>query len=90
LARPAENLLRSGGRSIRVHGSGSLDPAKRRLRDPDPRTDVARQTVILSWVVMAENRRWLTNEEISGGVIAALAAPDHETIIVGDANGQQM
>ena len=88
LTRPAENLLQVGGRSIRIHGSNSFDPAMRALRDPDPRKDVKRQTVILGWIDAEENKRWLTNGEICDGVITAINAPDREIVIVGNADGQ--
>lgn len=82
LARPCEDLAHAGGRSIRVHGAKSADPAIRAQRDPNPRPGLARQTVILGWFGPA--KRWLTDEEISQGVIAALEAPAVRTLIVGD------
>jgi hypothetical protein len=86
LAAPAEALLPVGARSIRVHGSRSADPEVRRRRDPDPRADVRRQTVILGWVpdpAGEDGRRWLDDDEISGGVIAAVERPDDATVVVG-------
>ncbi len=84
LARPAEDLLKPGGRSIRIHGANSLEPAKRRLRDPDPRPDIARQTVILGWVESGAGKRWLTHSEISQGVISAIRQPNKELLVVGN------
>ena len=86
LARPIENLLKSGGRSIRIHGSDSLDPAKRAQRDPNPREDIKRQTVILGWVGAGMDKRWLTDAEISDGAVSAINSPEEGTIIVGNAD----
>jgi len=88
LARPIENLLKSGGRSIRIHGAKSLEPANLRQRNPDPRPDVTHQNVILGWKGSIDDKRWLTNTEIRGGVITALTRPNKKTIIVGDARGK--
>jgi hypothetical protein len=90
LAAPAEACLAAGARSIRVHGSRSADPAVRRARDPDPRPDVRRQTVILGWhpdPLAEDGRRWLDHAEISDGVIAAVDEPDREIVLVGAAAG---
>jgi hypothetical protein len=90
LARAFEDTVRVGGRVVRVHGSASANPAILRQRDPDPRTDVARQLVILGFHPDADapdGRRWLSDAEISGGVIAALRDPALTALTVGGASG---
>jgi hypothetical protein len=90
LARPVENVVKKGGRVIRVHGSLAADPVIRRLRDPDPRSDVGRQVVILGYHpddTGVEGKRWLSDIEISGGVIAAVRDPDLKALTVGAASG---
>ncbi|MBO6717285.1 MAG: hypothetical protein JJ913_04935 [Rhizobiaceae bacterium] len=89
LARPLEDRLAPGGRSIRVHGSNSRDPAVRSKRDPDPRDDVRRQTVILGWVNEPGGARWLTHEEISAAVIRAIESPGDEVVVAGGLEGDQ-
>ncbi|WP_375550567.1 hypothetical protein [Rhodophyticola porphyridii] len=88
LARPIEDCLKPGGRSIRVHGSRSADPHTRAARDPDPRPDVARQVVILGWhPEPGDGQRWLSNAEISAGVVAAIREPVFEALTIGGASG---
>jgi hypothetical protein len=87
LARPLEDRLISGGRSIRVHGSNSRDPAVRARRDPDPRRDVRRQTVILGWVAEPGGVRWLAHDEICAAVIRAIETPAEETVVAGTLDG---
>jgi NADPH:quinone reductase-like Zn-dependent oxidoreductase len=90
LARPFEDLLRPGGRVIRVHGSRSVDPVVRAARDPDPRPGLHRQVVILGWhpdPLAAGGRRWLADDEICAGVLAALDHPALGALIVGGAGG---
>ena len=84
LARPLEDLLVSGGRSIRIHGSASINREIRAQTDPDPRADVKRQTVVLGWHETGSGKRWLSNEEISKGVISAIRQPEKETLVVGN------
>lgn len=90
LARAFEDTVRAGGRVIRVHGAASADPSVRRRRDPDPRGDVSRQVVILGFHpddAARDGRRWLTDAEISGGVIAALRDSALSALTVGGASG---
>jgi hypothetical protein len=90
LARAFEDTVRTGGRIVRVHGSASADPQVLRRRDPDPRKDVARQIVILGYHpddTAPEGRRWLSDAEISGGVIAALRDVALTALTVGGASG---
>jgi NADPH:quinone reductase-like Zn-dependent oxidoreductase len=90
LARPFETLLRPGGRVIRVHGSRSVDPEVRAGREPDPRPDLQRQVVILGWLpdpLAQDGQRWLTDDEICAGVLAALDHPALAALIVGGAGG---
>lgn len=91
LARPAADTVRAGGRVIRLHGSLSADPATRAQRDPDPREDVAQQVVILGYhpdPAAEEGKRWLSDAEISGGVIAAIRDPALEALTIGGASGR--
>lgn len=83
LAAGLEGLLPTAARTIRVHGSDSRDPARRAERDPNPRADLRRQTVILGWVNEPEGRRWLTDAEISSAVIRAIDRPGENTVIAG-------
>ncbi len=87
IAAVLEALLPADGRSIRVHGARSADPEVLRSRDPDPRADLRRQTVILGWrpdPAGEGGRRWLTDDEISGGVIEAVLSPAASRIVVGE------
>lgn len=90
LARPAEDRLCPGGRVCRVHGARSADPKVRTAREPDPRPGLDRQVVILGWhpdPVGEDGKRWLSDAEISGGVIAALRDPALEALTIGGASG---
>ncbi|QBY01547.1 hypothetical protein E2K80_13110 [Rhodophyticola sp. CCM32] len=88
LVRPCEDRLKPGGRSIRVHGSLSADLQTRAARDPNPRPDIARQVVILGWhPEPGGGKRWLSNDEISAGVIAAIREPVFEALTIGGASG---
>jgi hypothetical protein len=78
-----EGLLAAGARSIRVHGSAAGDPRTGVTADPPPPAQAVRQHVVLGWVNEARGRRWLTDAEISGGVIAALDDPAAAPRIVG-------
>lgn len=79
-----EELLRAGARSIRVHGSAAGDPRRGIRTDPAPPPHVVRQDVVLGWVNAAQGRRWLTDEEISRGVIEAYEDPGQTARIVGE------
>jgi hypothetical protein len=79
-----EALLLAGGRSIRVHGSAAGDPRSGIKTDPVAPSQVTRQDVVLGWVNEAQGRRWLTDEEISGGVIAAYEDPGQRAHVVGE------
>jgi hypothetical protein len=83
LVEHLEAKLKPQGRSIRIHGADSRDPAILAKRDPNPRPNVNRQTVILGWVNQTEGRRWLTNDEISDAVIAAVAEPERQVVVAG-------
>jgi len=90
LARPFEDLLVPGGRIIRVLGSRAMDPVVRAARTPQPRPGLRRQDVILGWhpdPAAANGQRWLTDAEISAGVMAALDHPALTALIVGGAGG---
>jgi NAD(P)-dependent dehydrogenase (short-subunit alcohol dehydrogenase family) len=71
----AERIV-AGGRLIQVLGSVHADPAQ-----PERLAEMARvaaglpilyQAVILGFALTANGSRWLTNDEISGGVFAAV------------------
>jgi hypothetical protein len=79
-----EELLPAGARSIRVYGSAAGDPRNGIKTDPAPPQHVIRQDIVLGWVNEAQGRRWLTEEEISGGVIAAYEDPAQRARIVGE------
>ena len=90
MARPFENLLKANARVIRVHGSKSMNPEGKAGREPDPRPGLRRQSVILGWHPDAgaeDGKRWLGDDEISGGVIAAIREPALEALIVGGSGG---
>ncbi|MEM9010506.1 MAG: hypothetical protein AAGE18_04715 [Pseudomonadota bacterium] len=87
LAAPLEALLPAGGRSIRVHGAASRDPARQAERDPNPRPDVRRQTVILGWQQVETGTRWLTDDEVSAGAIAAIEDAEATRIVAGTLDG---
>ena len=69
-------MLAEASRFIRVHGSDSKGPKQ----------IANRQTVILGWVNEPAGRRWLSNTEISGGVIEAVRNPFEQIIVVGSLN----
>lgn len=90
LSRHCEDTLTPGGRVIRVHGALSADRGMRARRQPDRRQDVAQQIVILGYHPEPDaegGKRWLTDDEISGGVIAALRDPSLEALTIGSASG---
>ena len=91
MARPLADLLVVGGRQIRIHGALSIDPVVAARRDPAPRTDIATQIVILGWHPDDSEiggKRWLTDEEICGGVIQALEDPKLDHLLVGTKAGR--
>ncbi|RME14453.1 MAG: hypothetical protein D6801_09245 [Alphaproteobacteria bacterium] len=76
-----EARLRPGGRSIRIHSSAALaDGALARIDPPAP-PQVRRQRVLLG----RRGTRWLTDAEISAGLLEAIATPERDVLIVGDA-----
>jgi hypothetical protein len=79
-----EALLAPGARSIRVHGSGAGDPRDGIRTDPPPPAGLIRQEVVLGWINQPGARRWLTHEEISRGVLAALDDPQRRPRVVGE------
>ncbi|MEE9453418.1 MAG: hypothetical protein V3V13_03405 [Paracoccaceae bacterium] len=83
LAEHLESKLVTGGRSVRIYGSVAKDLAKLATISPDPRPDITRQTVILGWINAPAGRRWLTNTEISDGVIDAVQNAARSRIVVG-------
>lgn len=86
LAVGGTGMLAEVSRSIRVHGSDSKGPKQIANRNPGSRQDINRQTVILDWVNEPAGRRWLSNTEISGGVIEAVRNPFEQIIVVGSLN----
>lgn len=78
-----EALLASGARSLRVHGSAAGDPRHGIKTDPAPPAHVLRQDVVLGWVDEPRGRRWLTDREISQGVLKAVGDPSLRASIVG-------
>lgn len=78
-----EALLAVGARSIRVHGSAAGDPSAGIKADPPPPAHAVRQHVVLGWVNGPGGRRWLTDQEISAGVLAALDDPAAAPRVVG-------
>jgi hypothetical protein len=89
LARSCEDAARSQGRSVRIHGSLSIDPAVRERRDPDPRPGIVRQTVILGWFAdpsAEDGQRWLTDAEICEGVWQAVDDSSKVVSVIGSMN----
>ncbi|MBS0359511.1 MAG: hypothetical protein JSS53_09595 [Proteobacteria bacterium] len=84
-----EDLLIKDGRSIRIHGSAVGDPAEGIKTDPIPRTDIFRQNVVLGWIDESNGQRWLTNHEISEGVLTAFKYPEKTSIIVGHIDSRE-
>ncbi len=84
LAEHLESKLSKGGHSLRVHGQAAAIPATLARRSPALRSGISRQDVILGRMVEAGYRRWLTNAEISRGVIEALDSPTTTPFAVGD------
>lgn len=78
-----EKLLTDGARSIRVHGSAAGDPADGIKTDPPAPAHISRQNVVLGWMNEHGTKRWLTNHEISGGVIYAFNHPEKPAFVVG-------
>ncbi len=79
LAPSLEDKLVENGRAIRVHGSRVKMPT---VLPFGARTDIIRQNIILGWINGVSGRRWLTNEEISQGVMGViLDATQFKTIV---------
>ena len=79
-----ESVLMEGGRSIRVHGSSVGDPSNGVQTDPSPPSGVLRQDVVLGWIAKENGaRRWLTDDEISAGVLTAFHEPQTRSLVVG-------
>jgi NAD(P)-dependent dehydrogenase (short-subunit alcohol dehydrogenase family) len=71
-------------RYLHVLGSASADPSRADERHKQLETlpGIVRRTVILGFVIDAEaGSRWLTNEEISRGVIDAIESDRPETVV---------
>lgn len=83
MAEHLERHLNPAGRSIRVHGAKSKDPAQLNARNTGTRSDIVRQTVILGWVNDPDGRRWLNNDEICKSVISAIDDAAGPVIICG-------
>lgn len=79
-----ETQLMEGARSIRVHGSAAGDPYKGIASDPLPPIHIMRQNVVLGWVKQGGGKRWLTDQEISFGVINAFDTPSESAFIIGE------
>lgn len=78
-----EDLLRSGGRSIRIHGSSVGNPAAGIAVDPSPRSNITRQNVVLGHIIENKQKRWLTNAEISQGAINAFTQSGQAALVIG-------
>jgi hypothetical protein len=83
LVEHLENRLRPSGRSIRIHGSASLNPEVLAKQAPPSRDDIQRQVIVLGWANTKTGRRWLTNDEINNPVINAIQQPKKLLIIAG-------
>ena len=83
LVEHLESKVKTGGRSIRVHGSRSGNPATMATRNPRLRSSISRQNVVLGWVKTPKGRRWLRDGEISAGVINAVSNTSTLLVIVG-------
>ncbi len=75
-----EARLRAQGRSIRIHGSAALAPGALARIDPPAPPHLRRQRILLG----RKGARWLTDEEISAGLLEAIDAPGRDPLIVGD------
>jgi NAD(P)-dependent dehydrogenase (short-subunit alcohol dehydrogenase family) len=81
--RAAAAAVVAGGRVVHVLGSASRDPTtagSAALREQDR---VRYQPVVLGFVVEGGRSRWLTDAEISAGVLAAIDDPAAEPYVVG-------
>ena len=85
LRRALAEHVRSGGRFVQVLGSAHGDPSH-----PERLAEMARaarglpidyQAVVLGFVVESGKSRWLTNAEISGGVLAAIQSGEALRIV---------
>jgi len=76
LRRRLAEAVAQGGRFVQVLGSAHGDPARPdRLDDMQRRAEslpIVYQAVVLGFAVEGAGSRWLTNEEISAGVLRAL------------------
>jgi hypothetical protein len=73
-----------GGRLFHVLGSGHSDASAPAIAELERRGDLRYRRIQLGAVVEDGGRRWLTDEEISGGVHAAILA-DRPNYLVGTA-----
>jgi hypothetical protein len=76
LRRAAAERIKPGGRFVQVLGSAHGDPSHpERLAEMAMAAEglpIAYQAVVLGFVVENDGSRWLTNDEISSGVFAAI------------------
>ncbi|MDD9900081.1 MAG: hypothetical protein OXT65_03805 [Alphaproteobacteria bacterium] len=78
-----ETMLEIGGRSIRVYSSTAGDPAYGLRIDPPPRKDITRQSIVLGWIKDNGHKRWLTDNEISHGIVSTYNQPEKPYYVVG-------
>lgn len=85
LAKLAELFDPVGARVLQVHGSAYADPANTKPGEDGGRfgAKVKFRPIVLGFVVGDTRSRWLTHDEISDGVIAAIKHFDTEQYIVG-------
>ena len=68
---------------VRIHGSAWKNPARQQKEDPilEMFPSVRHCSVILGFVVDSDGSRWLTDQEISQGVISALDSEEKEYVV---------
>ena len=80
----AASAVAPGGRLFHVLGSSRSEASAPAMAELERRADLRYRRILLGAVVEAGGRRWLTDEEISGGVHAAILA-DRPHYLVGSA-----
>jgi NAD(P)-dependent dehydrogenase (short-subunit alcohol dehydrogenase family) len=77
--------VRPGGHFLQVLGSAHGDPARPDLLDERKRAadglSIMYQAVMLGFIVEGGNSRWLTEEEISDGVFAAIESGEPLSVV---------
>jgi hypothetical protein len=74
-----ESLLEEGGLLVHVWGSAGPHPPRR--TPSSTRTDLVVRHVVLGFVPGPGGSRWLTDEEVSDGVVAALRRPEPVQVV---------